>query len=154
MKILFLDIDGVLNSVRSAVAYNGYPLVLNKEEIRGEEKFDEVALNLIRKLCDETGCVIVLSSTWRYYYEPSILGRLLNLPIVDKTPRKLTSSRGEEIRMWFDDWNSKINPKIEKYAIVDDDSDMLESQKEFFVKTSCIDGLSYENYKKLLELLK
>ena len=140
MKILFLDIDGVLNSVRSAIAFAGYPMPK-----RDGDKFDEVAVGLIRAVCVKTNCVICLSSTWRIGIDPTKLGQQLNLPIMDKTPVTSAGIRGKEIDMYLK------NAQVDKYAIVDDDSDMLPEQLPYFVKTSHINGLSYENY---LELLK
>jgi hypothetical protein len=43
MKVLFLDIDGVLNSARTAVACRGYPMDLDGYH---RAMFDEVALGL------------------------------------------------------------------------------------------------------------
>lgn len=141
MKILFLDIDGVVNSIRSATASKGYPYP-NKEY----EKFDEIALHLIRLVCHITNTKIVLSSTWRFYINTIELGEQLGLPIIDETPKSF-KTRGYEIKQWLD------NNDCEKYAIVDDYSDMLEEQQNFFVKTDPLNGLSYENYTQLLEIL-
>jgi hypothetical protein len=143
MKILFLDIDGVLNSVRSCIAFDGYPYSNSNYE-----KFDDIAVNLIRKLCKTTNTKIILSSTWRLFKGWDKLYEVLNLPIIDKTPHKLSSTRGEEIDMWLS------NNKVDKYAIVDDDSDILVYQLPYFVKVDNTNGLSYENYLQLLKLLK
>lgn len=142
MKILFLDIDGVLNSVRSAVAYEGYPKPSDLLEL------DDIAINLIKKVCIKTNSFICLSSTWRYSIKDIIaFAKEIDLPIIAKTPYKLSSNRGEEIQMWLD------KNKVEKYAIVDDDSDMLKEQLPLFVKVDGKNGLSYENYEALLKLL-
>ena len=143
MKVLFLDIDGVLNSVRSCIAFDGYPYSNSNYE-----KFDDIAVNLIRKLCKTTNTKIILSSTWRLFKGWDKLYGVLNLPIIDKTPHKLSSTRGEEIDMWLS------NNKVDKYAIVDDDSDILVYQLPYFVKVNNTNGLSYENYLQLLKLLK
>lgn len=149
MKILFLDIDGVLNSVRSAVALHGYPY-----RERCHEKFDEVALGLIRQICDKTRAKICLSSTWRLHLNEEGLLKLseaIDLPIVSKTPRFIGKQRGYEIENWLNEFKNISD--ITKYAIVDDDRDMLKEQLPFFVKTSNRNGLLYEDYEKLLELL-
>ncbi len=144
MKLLFLDIDGVLNSVRSAVAYDGYP------HPEREDKFDDVAVKLIKQLCVKTNCFIILSSTWRIGIPNMILfGKKLDLPIIDRTPRKMSATRGEEIAMYLSEAKD-----VEKYAIIDDDSDMLKEQIPFFVQTDNRNGISYENYLALLKLLE
>ena len=48
MKVVFLDIDGVLNSVRSCIAYDGYPWQGDSDEEREWHKFDQVAIALLR----------------------------------------------------------------------------------------------------------
>lgn len=144
MKILFLDIDGVLNSTRSAIAFDGYPY-----PNRFKNKFDEVAVSLIRLLCANTNTSICLSSTWRHYItDIKKFAKEMDLPIISKTPEKISSNRGEEIGLWL-----KEN-KVDKYAIIDDDCDMLKEQLPYFVKVDGRNGLSYENYTKLVELLE
>ena len=146
-KILFLDFDGVLNSVRSATAFGGYPWHVNEEALK---LFDLVAISLIRKLCEECNVKIVVSSTWRLSYSCSQLAEWLDLPIIDKTPNtKFSGFRGADIQSYLD---SNLD-KVSKYAILDDDSDMLETQKNYFVQTDAKEGLSYRNYLKLTELL-
>jgi hypothetical protein len=144
MKILFLDIDGVLNSSRSCEAYGDYPHSYSKYEL-----FDDVAVNLIRKICTEHNVSVVLSSTWRYDKKWTRLTETLKLPIIDITPRKLSSQRGEEIQMWLND-----HQEVSKYAIIDDDGDMLPQQWLNFVQTNRINGMSYQNFQQLNEILK
>lgn len=143
MKILFLDIDGVVNSVRSATAQGGYPWAVDEPSMR---LFDPVAIALIKKLCDETETKIVLSSTWRMMFDAVQFGKKLGLPIIDKTP-VMGSARGQEIKAWL------VLNEHPKYAIVDDDEDMLEEQKAFFVRTDSYEGLSYRDYLQLKTLL-
>lgn len=143
MKVLFLDIDGVLNSRRSATAFGGYPWDFDE---KGMSRFDMVAFRLIQKLVKETGCKIVLSSTWRIGRTIEETSKGLDVEVIGHTPQ-LSACRGEEIKEWL-----SLN-KVDKYAIVDDDGDMLDEQKPFFVQTNPIEGLSYINYDHLLHLL-
>lgn len=144
MKILFLDIDGVLNSHRTAIAFGGYPF-----KVHGEQRgmFDEVALALIRGIVKTANAQIVLSSSWRTSPEWREIGPALDLPIIDRTPSGL-GPRGKEIADWL-----ARHPEVESYAIVDDDSDMLGEQMPFFVKTSGFNGLSWDDACKLADLL-
>lgn len=151
MKLLFLDVDGVLNSIRSAIAYDGYPYP-GREAL--DDRFDDVAVFLIKQVCIKTNSLIVLSSTWRYGVEPLAFGQRLKLPIIDKTPRgvfapEVKTKRGLEIEAYL-----KKAKEVEKFAIVDDDSDMLDAQLPFFIKVDNRNGLSYENYLALLKLLE
>lgn len=143
-KVLFLDIDGVLNSVRSSVAYNGFPHDFTPKDMA---KFDHVAIALIRRLCEVTDCSIVLSSSWRMGSTIHETAGALDLPVFDATP-VLPGCRGDEIKAWLSG-----RPEVTTYAIVDDNSDMLDEQKPYFVKTDEFVGLSLKNYEDLAKLL-
>ena len=72
MKIIFLDIDGVLNSVR-----------YDCQRTIDQGNIDETRLQLIKKLVDATEARIVLSSSWRKHWEKDIskcdtIGRDIN----------------------------------------------------------------------------
>lgn len=152
MKILFLDIDGVINSERTRVALGGYPSDFTPAE-RG--KFDHVAIALIARLCRITGARIVLSSAWRNLFSVDECATELALPIIDQTPvlgadvYKNGVQRGDEIQAWLDQ-----HPEVTHYAIVDDMADMLEHQQERFVRTDPDNGLSYRDYTVLQNLLE
>src|SRR5688572_25715427 len=55
--IIFLDIDGVLNSVE----YH------RERHIRGRKPLDAVAIRRLNQLTDLTGARIVISSSWRQW---------------------------------------------------------------------------------------
>lgn len=142
MKIIFLDVDGVLNSTRTAIAFGGFPM-----ELHHKEAFDWVAIKLLQRLCDSSGAQVVLSSTWRLYFSVKEMADLLGLPIIDKTPM-LSSPRGVEINDWL-----IRHPEVKHYAIVDDDSDMMPQQQTNFVQTNPEEGLSWANYRKICTLV-
>ena len=54
MRILFLDIDGVLNTIRTEILIEGYTFV------------EDEKIQLIKDFVEEYDLKIVLSSTWRY----------------------------------------------------------------------------------------
>jgi hypothetical protein len=144
MKVVFLDIDGVLNSQRTCIAFGGFP-----HETTGfhREMFDEVAVSLIRGIVNTAQAKIVLSSSWRISNPFKDVGVNLRLPIIDATP-SLTGPRGAEIAVWL-----AAHPEVEQYAIVDDDDDMLDGQLSRFVHTSGMDGFTWQNASQLAELL-
>lgn len=145
MKILFLDIDGVLLSARTALATGSIPWTCNPDDI---PYFDHIAIGMLRRLCKDTKCKIVLSSTWRHSVSFETIAKAHDLPIIDKTPWKMSSSRGEEIAMWL-----REHKEVTKYAIIDDDSDMLAEQLPNFVKTDSMEGMFYSHFLKLKEIL-
>ena len=59
MKIIFLDIDGVLNSV----AYD-------RSRTADDGNIDESRLVLLRELVEQTGARLVLTSSWRSHWDP------------------------------------------------------------------------------------
>lgn len=144
MKVLFLDIDGVLNSGRTVFAFGDYPHGLSPESIA---KFDPVALTLVRNLCRAAGASVVLSSSWRKLHPYSDVAAALDLPIIDSTPC-LSTQRGPEIAQWLE-----LHPEVTHWAIVDDDSDMLPEQLPHFVQTNARDGLTLGNLERLCEIL-
>jgi hypothetical protein len=178
-KIIFLDIDGVLNCNDWYV--ERHQRIQDGEETR-DYPYDEFSPTLIKKLnriTDETGSEIVVSSTWRLgrtvdelralFAHVGITGHLL-----DKTPHfwglkdfKYTIPRGCEIEWWLEEHKfARINWSIDKqkeyaenseidnYVIFDDDSDMLYNQREHFIKTNQKTGLSDSDVEQAIELLK
>lgn len=143
-RIIFLDIDGVLNSTRTCIATGGYP----GEELEAKDltRFDWIAIGLLRRLCESSGIQIVLSSSWRIIVDIKKLGDAMGLPIIDKTP-VLASSRGNEIARWLSE-----HPDVEQWAIIDDDSDMLDSQRSRFVRTDGHEGYSWVNHLELCDI--
>jgi len=117
MRVLFLDIDGVLNT----------PKMLGRF---GIDFIDNILVALVARIVRETDCKIVLSSTWRIDKQDFMLAtRELaeqGLTIYDCTP-VITRSGGwessgsvrrhEEIQSWIDQ-----NP-VTRFAILDDDAD-------------------------------
>lgn len=124
MKILFLDVDGVLNSHKTG----------------GRYALKRACLKRLEKIVKETGCDIVLSSTWRKdAYALKRLRRVLkyrNIFIKDITPDFSDVHhlvRGDEIHEWMVRHLTRAEWGTIKIAILDDDSDMLDFQlKDFF----------------------
>lgn len=151
-RVLFLDVDGVLNHSGS---YTGNAL--------GAQPIEPDAVALLNEVIDATGCYIVLSSSWRGMGELEdklrACGALRHVYPMDwRTPRLesvtkggviVATVRGNEIATWL-----QCHPDVERYAIVDDDSDMLPEQKPFFVQTSFTGGgLQRHHADQLIELL-
>lgn len=120
-KIIFLDIDGVLNVYCQGRDEFGCTF---------HQQFED---NL-RAIIEETGAKIVVSSTWRLsglqVMQDMWNKRKLPGKVIDITPHIDICKRGEEIQYWLD------NNQVINYVIIDDDSDMLKSQLKNFVKTS------------------
>lgn len=143
MKILFLDIDGVCNSAQTYKSGEG----------KTHFPIDPYMAFLVGKIQMETDCKVVLSSSWRHHQDSVefINGRVV--PIYDKTGNCCSGIRGVEINSWINDniqWDDR--EKL-RYAILDDDSDMLLWQKDNFFKTSWEVGLTEEIAQKVINHL-
>ncbi len=116
-RIIFLDIDGVLNSV----LYN-----IGRRE--GDGSIDKSRLVLLKELIDKTGAEIVLSTTWRRHWSPraderDAIGDWLNelfekygIAIADKTPLIDVADRASEVRAWL----AEHEGEVETFVIIDD----------------------------------
>lgn len=137
MKVLFLDIDGVLNSEE-------YALSLGKGGMLG---IDPEKVKILDRIIEETGAKIVVSSSWRT--SPDLLAEIRRNvgEILDITP-SLPAIRGEEVRSWL--ITHPIYNVVQR-AILDDDSDFLPDQPLF--KTTWKKGLTEEIADKVIEHL-
>lgn len=120
-KIIFLDIDGVLNVY--CEGRDKYGCLFHKH-------FEENLKHII----ESTNAKIVISSTWRLNGLISLKrmwsDRKLSGEIIDVTPYLPNSSRGEEIQFWLD------RNIYSNYVVIDDDNDILDIQKNNFVQTA------------------
>lgn len=153
IKVLFLDIDGVVNSKEylesRRAEYERTRIPMEKESM-----IDPYAAHLVRNIVESTDCKVVLSSTWRLYPDDRDLVRERVVEFMSITPRMPRSGgvesmeRGYEIQAWLDD-----HPEVEDYAILDDDSDMLPHQIPHFFKTTWEEGLTDEIARDVIRYL-
>lgn len=149
MKIIFLDIDGVLNHER-----------FYKE--RFEKRYDEGAIaypyseidpesvSNLNVLIKETGAKVVISSTWRHsgidYCLDALKFHGFDGEIIGATPdlRSNDSLRGNEILKWVKDNKDLVGEyyNFTEYVILDDDSDMLYWQRNNFLLIDRFVGLT------------
>lgn len=151
-RILFLDIDGVLNSTRTIIAHNGQ---CGGAVDNFAQYLDPIAIKLLRSLSDQS-VTFVLSSTWRHRIrnkeDLETFSKELGIPIHSTTPT-CSGERGLEIQRWFVERD--FDPERVRYVIVDDDDDMLAEQRACLVQTDGEEGFLYEDYLltcKILEL--
>lgn len=109
MKVLFLDIDGVVC------------LHKDKDWDNEEEIFDAACCRKLQEIVSATGCKLVLSSSWRLFPESirSMFRQLKPFGItrenfLGRTP--LRGERGDEIMAYL-----KKRPQIETFVALDDE---------------------------------
>jgi len=139
MKILFLDVDGVLNNANTLKnqGRNGWPL----------NHLDASRVELLNQIVDKTDCQIVLSSSWRSFFTWSAFAQVLTQKgfrhpdkFIGQTPRANFDNRGMEIASWLQD-NAVMGET--HFVILDDDADMAHLMLNL-VQTSWNDGLTPE----------
>ena len=149
-KILFLDIDGVLNSD----AFADYMLEEDNVDIFNEDMLDERAIVQLKKIVVTTGAEIVLSSSWRWYKDTRDKVhqqlRAKDIDFIDTTPREIniTMNRGMEIKAWLDE-----HPEVERFVILDDDDLRIEEYLPYHVKTTFKYGLTREKAAEAIQIL-
>lgn len=140
MKVIFLDFDGVLNI---------HPFI-------GRDKFGHIfnakCVQNLETIIKQTGAKIVVSSTWRMdgtdvmkqlWKERNLPGEIIGCTPKFNTPRVMNAVELMEYRGRGLEIEEYINKHgIKKYCIIDDDSDMLPSQMDYFVKCSFKTGLT------------
>ena len=152
MNVIFLDVDGVLNNeehILKLVELLGKEQYFQLHKDLGEMPFDYRSVQLVKKLVEETGAEIVLSSTWRLnpkYIEA--LEKFTGLKVSNKTPRLPYLIRGQEIAQYL-----YKHREVTNYVIIDDDSDMLEEQKEHFVQVDAKKGFTVTEMLKCKTIL-
>ena len=154
MKIVFLDIDGVLNSEAHLEVNPPDKTLRMSDDEWWAEMLDPSAIERLNYLLERTEAVVVVSSSWRWARDNEQLLRVLRSKgftgkIVDSTPQKNEKNRGREIKNWLDSYDGVL----ESYAILDDDGDM-EPLRRRHVLTDPQVGLQDADVKKAIKLLR
>lgn len=131
IKILFLDIDGVCNNQKT-------------RERQGTTKYigiNPVMADRVRRIITETGCKVVLSSSWRLFPDSKEWAEKNVCEFFDVTVDLNRGAiwgmvyRGFEIKEWLG-----RHPGACRYAILDDSDDFLWGQHLF--RTTWAEGLT------------
>ena len=149
--IVFLDFDGVLNTeqYQARLAVEGKP---NKDA--WGPLFDPRSVENLRRILDATDAGIVISSSWRYLHR---LGSLRMMWEVRGLPGEIRDtlacgatyiSRGEEIECWLE------RNERPDYVIIDDLDDFSPAQRNHYVETNPIVGITEADAQKAIEILR
>lgn len=117
MKVIFLDVDGVLNCTKTERQIHKMRFVDTRKMLR------------VREICERTGAKVVISSSWRdgaledaNPWDKHMWKALIDefdrhrIPVIGMTPFAPDRWRGDEINMWL-----KLQEEpVKDFVIVDD----------------------------------
>lgn len=163
-KVIFLDIDGVLNTGRWYTQMDR-----NTPKDKYGYAFDPNAVANLKRIIDETGADIVISSSWKSFgfseledmwQDRGLPGKLIGITPnsvsdemllnADLDHMELFSIRGMEVKEWL----SKNGKNVSHYVIIDDMDNFLPEQQTHFVWTDPDVGITKEDAEQAIMILK
>lgn len=166
MKILFLDVDGVLNNRATMPGDDGVRTCelrpVNNPQVRFTGVVETAKVSALARAVEACGAQIVVSSSWRQGFETGaafagaigLVAPLASAPDLVhrdwRTEWKPSSWRMHEIGWWLDD-----HRKVKRFAILDDHDICAHAPKleERFVRTDKETGLVNEDLAAVVTLL-
>ena len=149
-KILFLDVDGVLNCK--------YP-TYDESDIEPNSKLNISMLKRLKRIFDATDCYFVLSSSWRHHtaWKELLFNAMnkVNIDVdrryIDDTPRTQYTNRGRLIQEYLDECDYEIS----KWCILDDTevNKPYGYNNGFIVRTDEWNGLTDVEMNKIINLM-
>lgn len=164
-KIIFLDIDGVLNTERQ----HDRCVNLGADPVDNfGYTFDPEAVANLERIVNETGADIVISSSWkmwgldamqRMWARRDLPGKVIGITpntesdemllSVDLDFMDIPAIKGSEIKEWL----SANGNQDTHYAILDDLPDMLPEQESHFVQTDPRIGITKDDADRIITIL-
>lgn len=150
MKVVFLDIDGVLNPYP-----NQRKNMNNETDDTAVLVLDSNCIRVLQRIIKKTGAKIVFYSSWRYedwyggFSSKENVERQLKqygMELWDSTPILEVYDRGKEIISYL-----RQHPEVEDYLILDDDRSVgwYEELKPHFLRIHPEIGLANVNVRKI-----
>jgi hypothetical protein len=156
VKVIFLDIDGVLNQKQGAGDFSA----ISRDKV-----------GIIQGIADQTCAVIVLSSGWKFWFDENMMPTQTNsrrlhqifcdfgLKLFGKTPdfsteeirqnKMFSRVKAQEIRAWLHGRND-----VESYVVIDDNDLMDEAIQPHLVRTDAANGITEYDAQRAVEILK
>jgi hypothetical protein len=157
MKVIFLDIDGVLNSEEFLKNNHG-------------EAIDRMNVSILKNVIDKTGAVVVMSSAWRLWFDDKMMPKegysqslhdILNefgIKLFGKTPdfstdeirvnKTFSHVKAKEIKAWIIE-----NESVDKYAVIDDLDLRNEEVNAHLVRTNGQVGITEKDAMRVIDML-
>ena len=134
MKVIFLDIDGVLNCKKTPNP-RSLPYMVDRR-----------LLTRFKRLLKRTRAKVVLTSTWRYDPAGLFSAKRWGIPFISVTPDMPKRPRHDEIRAWL-----KKHPQVTRFVVIDDEDDGLDDLPLF--QPSATTGLTGEMVRSVVQYL-
>ena len=157
MKVIFLDIDGVLNSEEF---FKSNP----------NQVIDKNSMGILKNIVNKTGAAIVMSSGWRLWFDDSMMPHdgysqylydvlcEFDIKLLGKTPdfsteeirtRKTFSHvKAKEITAWLNE--HKI---VDKYVVVDDLDLKNEEINSHLVRINGQVGITKDDARRIIDMI-
>jgi len=157
MKVIFLDIDGVLNS----------------EEFfknNTNQSIDKNSVSILKNIVDKTGAIIVMSSGWRLWFDGNMMPEdgysqclydilcEFDIKLFGKTPdfsteeirtRKTFSHvKAKEITAWLNE-----HEIVDKYVVIDDLDLKNEEINAHLIRTNGQVGITGDDAMRIIDVL-
>lgn len=143
MKVLFLDIDGVLNC-ETTWERLGDEFGIYRAMMGIDFRLVELLKDWLR---DHPEVEVVLSSTWRLDERMAAEVKRRGIDFIAMT-RNL-GPRSREIADWL-----AAHPQVTHYAILDDIPQFAATQQRHFVRTRYVHGLQFKDLQRVSQILE
>jgi hypothetical protein len=149
MKIVFLDIDGVLNSTESFLAFG--PCHISDDF--STTRLNPVSVRLVARIVSECNAEVYVHSSWGrtqdFEWFAMLFARYgVDIPLLShRTDREYVDNRSARI----DDAINVFNP--ESYIVIDDDGLSLSAHRHRLVAVNNDRGFGLREYHKARELM-
>ncbi len=158
-RIVFLDIDGVLNGARFFDAQSKRDHRRKRGQAKAQDPADAIdpaAVEHLNAIVARTGAQVVISSSWRCAFGLSEIARFLDARgfkglVCGSTPVGYGIARGQEIEGWLRAQDYAAHT-VESFVILDDIGDMAHLASRL-VQTDTLHGLQPEHVERAVAML-
>lgn len=136
-RILFLDRDGVLNTLEYCYRVNDATALDPNRVQRLKSIFDEIEeidMGMEVEIVISSSGRVGPDESWDHAWREKFADAgWPNVPIIGRTP-EMPGTRGDEIRAWLVEHFGENFTEHVVYAVVDNDEDMLPEQSDAFIR--------------------